>query len=75
LHIGCQQNSEKVIYEGRKIVALDLRGRKRGKNSRILREFTTSDAVVFEHPRNHDCFLSRVPSPFFDPQGDFLRSK
>jgi hypothetical protein len=31
-------------------------GRKRGKKSRILREFV-------KMPRDHDCFLSKVPSP------------
>src|SRR6266705_4148255 len=29
-------------------------GRKRCKNSRILRKFTKSDAVVFDYPRDHD---------------------
>ena len=41
-----------------------MAGRKCGKNSRILREFTKRNAVVFDHPRDHDCFLSSVPSPF-----------
>src|SRR6266446_5107878 len=40
-------------------------GRKRGKNSRILREFTKN------YPRDHDCFLSKVPSPFLTRRAIF----
>src|SRR6266436_255315 len=39
--------------------------RKRGKNSRILREFTKTE------PTNHDCFLSRVPSPLLTRRAIF----
>src|SRR4029077_11118841 len=40
-------------------------GRKGGKNSRILREFTKN------YPRDHNCFLSRVPSPLLTRRAIF----
>src|SRR5439155_8220083 len=40
-------------------------GRKRGKTSRILHEFTKAE------PTNHDCFPFKVPSPFLTRRAIF----
>src|SRR5207248_5205359 len=40
-------------------------GRKRGKNSRILHEFTKTE------PTNHDCFPFKVPSPLLTRRAIF----
>jgi hypothetical protein len=75
LHIECQHGSEQRIYEGKKLWSSICAGRKRGKYSRILHEFTTSDAGVFDQPRDHDCFLSSVPSPFLTRRAIFAATK
>src|SRR5580704_12377487 len=35
------------------------------------REVPLGDAVVFDYPRDHDCFLSKVPSPLLTRRAIF----